>query len=312
MHDHNHEHEGELDRNPSINKISEVGAMSFKALQKAKSMIKPGVKLLDVAEHVEKYVRDNGFGCAFPLNLSVNNEAAHYTPSLLDEKVFGDKDVVKVDFGASKNGILGDCAATVDLSQNNQKLVECAELALKNAISKVRAGVAVCEIGKVIEDTATSMGFSPIKNLGGHGVEVHDLHATIFIPNYDNNDQDVLEEGQVIAIEPFVTTSRRNLVSESDICEIFGFVGNGSVRSRDARAIQEELFKISSTEPFAARWLSNVVGDKFKLYAGLSDLARAGALERYPILQIPDENAIVAQAEAEVLVQKDGCIILTK
>lgn len=290
--------------------VQEVGAMSYAALIAAREKIKPGAKLIEVATHVEAMLKERGYGAAFPLNLSINAQAAHYTPSLDDQAVFGDNDIVKVDFGAEKNGILGDCALTVDLSGKNQKLVQATIDALQNAISVVKSGIEVTKIGREIERTITSAGFLPIKNLGGHSVETHELHSHVFIPNYDNGDDTKLEEGMVIAIEPFATNGE-GMVKDSDICEIYSFDMEVQVRLKEARLLQEEIKKNYSHEPFAVRWLSAVVPSSFGLYAGIAELVRAGALIRYPTL-IETGKGMVSQAELEVLVEKDGCKILTK
>lgn len=201
--------------------VKEVGRASYEALMKAKAMVKPGVRLLDVADAAEGFLKEKGFGCAFPLNLSINEQAAHYTPSVEDETVFPDNALVKVDFGAAKEGVLGDCALTVDLSGKYGKLVESVDDALKNAIAVVKAGVRVSDIGAEIEKTIEAAGFLPIKNLGGHEVAVHDLHSSTFIPNYDNGDDTVLEEGMTVAIEPFAVDGKKQAVYESDICDIY-------------------------------------------------------------------------------------------
>ena len=291
--------------------IKRVGKTSYEALMSAKSLVKPGVKLLDVANAAEKLLFDNGYTCAFPLNLSVNGEAAHYSPAVADDKVFGEKDIVKVDFGAAKDGILGDCAVTVDLSGENGKLVEATEQALADAIAVVRTGVKVNAIGKVIANAIESRGFMPVENLGGHGVGEHDLHSKVFIPNFDNGDEAALEENDVIAIEPFATSGKKGLVTDSDICEIYGFVGPALVRNPDARRVLDEIMSKYNSEPFAVRWLSNVVPDKFKLYVAVKELWRSGALEPYPML-IGLGGGNISQAEAELLVTKDGCEVLTK
>ncbi len=293
-----------------INLINEVGAMSYKALIKARDMVKVGARLSDVAKHAEGFLKENGYGAAFPLNLSIGMQAAHYTPSVDDETVFGEHDLVKVDFGAEKNGILGDCALTVDLSHNNQKLIEAVNDALQNALSVIKSGVEVRSIGKEIERTILSKGFVPIRNLGGHSVKTHELHSDIFIPNYDNGDETKLEENMTVAIEPFATNGK-GLVTESDICDIYSFDVEVNVRMREARQIQEEIKKSYSHEPFAVRWLSNVVGSRFGLYAGIAELSRNGGLTRHPTL-IEVGKGLVSQAELEVIVEKDSCRILTK
>ncbi len=291
--------------------LKDVGMASYDALMKARERVKVGAKLLDVADFAERALKDAGFGCAFPVNLSVNNEAAHYTPTVGDEKVFGPKDVVKLDFGAEKEGVLGDCATTIDLSGQHGGLVEAAEEALKNAIAMVRAGVEVGKIGAEIERTVVARGFRPITNLGGHGVEVHGLHSGVFIPNFANGDDEMLEEGTVVAIEPFVTDGRRDIVAESDICEIYSLAGEAAVRSPDARAVLGKIMESHPSEPFAVRWMDGTTKSRFSLYAAIAELFRAGALESHPMLYGLGGGTI-AQAEAEVLVAKEGCEVLTR
>lgn len=289
---------------------AEVGAISYKAIAMAKGLVKPGARLLDVANAIEDFVRKSGFGLAFPVNLSVNSEAAHYTPSLDDARVFGDNDLVKVDFGAEREGFLGDCALSVDLSGGNAGLVEGVEDALANAISMVRDGVTSGAIGREIAKAIEAKGGRPIRNLGGHGVERHDLHAGFFIPNHDDGSEDVLKEGMVVAIEPFATDGK-GLVTDSDTCEIFSCMQEAPVRSPSARRLLGEIISKYPHEPFAARWLAGIEPSRFSLYAALQELVRAEALDTHPTL-VEISGGTVAQAEVEVLVEKDGCKVLTK
>ncbi len=308
-HTHNHAHE-EISADEELKIREEVGAFSFKALHKAKDLVKNGAKLIDVAEAVEAYVRENGFDIAFPLNLSIDSEAAHYTPMLSDEKIFNGN-VVKIDFGVGKKGILGDCATTVDLSGNYQKLLDATEAALSDAISCVKAGVPVNQIGKSISEAITSRGFLPIKNLGGHGVRVHDLHSDPFIPNFDNGDTTKLEEGDVIAIEPFATQKGRGMVGNGDVVEIYSVRYPAQTRSSVSRLIMGRIIEKEMVEPFALRWFKDMVKSRFELHAAMRELEKAGAVEPHPML-VELGGGIVSQHEAEVEVEKGGCKVLTK
>jgi len=290
----------------------EVGKISFTAIQKAGEMIKPGMKLIDVADFIESFVVNEGFDIAFPLNLSINNQAAHYTPTLNDDKVFGDKDVVKIDFGATKKGILGDCAVTIDLSGEYSKMLESTELALSNAISIIKPGIKIRDIGIEISKTIEGMGFKPIKNLGGHGVKIHDLHTDPFIPNFDNGDNSELEVGDIIAIEPFATTeSGRGQVTNSDIVEIYSFVFPAPVRSKNSRLLIEKIAKRNEHEPFAVRWFGDILESKFELYAAISELVRVNALDPHPVL-IELNGGIVSQHEKQIVVTETECDVITK
>ncbi len=294
----------------NLSLIKEIGKASEEAMLYAAERVRPGIKLLDVANSTEKFLKDRGFGLAFPINLSINEQAAHYTPTLGDEKTFSEKDIVKVDFGAEKNGLLGDGAITVDLSGKHQKMVEVAERALDNALAMVKHGVSVCDIGKVIAETVEAADFKPVKNLGGHGIGMHDLHAELFIPSYDNGDFTILEEGMVVAIEPFVTAGK-GMVVDSNICEIYSFVGEMPIRMSEARVLLQHIAKNNPTEPFATRWFSDLINSKFRLYAAMAELAKAGAIEPHPTL-VEVSGADVAQAEAQLVVTKEGCDVITR
>ncbi len=291
-------------------KFREAGKASFEALTYAKELVKPGKKLIDTANELEKFMKDKGFGLAFPVNISINENAAHYTPTVNDESVFTNNDLVKIDLGARKDTYLQDCAVTIDLSGKYANFVDTAQKALQEAISSVKAGRKVCEIGAAVEKVVKGAGLKPIENLGGHGISEEDLHADIFIPNYDNGDDTALEEGQVVALEPFITNGMGHVI-EGEHLQIYQKLGNVNARSEDTRRISEFIDKNYSTYPFAVRWLVNAFGSEFKVRRGLNELAALGALESFPVL-VEKGKGIVAQAEASVIVQKDGCEVLTK
>lgn len=292
------------------NVIKEVGKVSYETLQYAKSIVKEGKSLLSTAEEIEKFMKDKGFECAFPVNLSINSWAAHYTPTADDKTVFTAKDIIKVDIGARKGAYLGDCAVTVDLTGKYSKLVEASEEALKSAISLVKAGRKVCEIGAEVEKVSKKFGFNPIKNLGGHGVERGDLHASIFIPNYDNGDETELEEGQVIAIETFLTDGE-GMVTDGDVVQIFQKHGPMGLRDKDSRKVSDFIDKAYSTNPFAMRWLINEFKSEFMVKKAINEMASTGELEIYPVL-MERSGGMVSQAEKEMIVETDSCTILTK
>ena len=290
-----------------------AGALSYKAINFAKGLAKPGAKLIDIAKAVEEFVKENGQTSAFPINLSINEAAAHYTPGFNDAIALDEKSLLKIDYGTKKGTGAGDCAVSVDLTGEYGKLVEASEQALQNALSLVKAGRKVREIGKEIERTIKSFSedFNPIRNLGGHGITETDLHADIFIPNFDNGDETELEEGQIAAIEPFVTTGEGYVV-DGDIVEIFSFMPNGSLpRSQEARDLASYIYSNFSTYPFAMRWIVEHVGSEFKAKKAINELLAAGMLEPFPVL-VERSKGVVAQTEAAFIVEKDSCEVITK
>ncbi len=297
---------------PNINDLKEVGSIGAKAIEYAKTIIKPGSSLIEIANKIENFIKSNNVQLAFPVNLSINEIAAHYTPSINDKTIINGNEVIKIDLGARKGDALSDCAITIDLSNNYQNLIKASEEALNAAISKVKAGISVNEIGREVEEVAKKYNVNPIKNLGGHGIEKGSLHARIFIPNYDNGDDTKLDEGEIIAIETFLTIGKSGFVDETDYVEIYSSLGI-NIRSRRAetRSLYEFINNNFSTYPFATRWLINDENDEFKVKTGISELLRSNALEPYPAL-IEKSNGIVAQTEKTMIVEKDSCMVTTE
>jgi len=284
-----------------FDKYRQAGKILSQVRDDAVGKVVVGASLLDVAEFIENSIRKKGAEPAFPCNISLNDEAAHATPSLNDEAVFGN-DMVKLDIGVHVDGYIADAAVTVDLS-DHPDLVEAAEKALSSAIEVIKAGVSTADISSVIEKTIECYGYKPIMNLSGHGLGRYDAHTPPTIPNRKIIKGVLLKEGDVIAIEPFATDGAGR-ISERGIPEIFMVERVKPVRSPEARELLKELEQYS-TLPFAKRWLSTD-----RLDVGLKLLERAKVLKSFPILR-EDGNGLVSQAEHTVIVEKDGCEVTT-
>ena len=285
----------------------EAGTIAKEVAEKSKSLIRTGASLLETAEKIEEWIKERA-EIAFPVNISVNENASHYTPSIDEKTVFNEKDVVNVDIGVHVNGFVGDIAYTIDLSGEHGKLVEASEKALENAISLVKAGRLTKDIGKAVEETITGYGFKPIRNLSGHGLKAYEVHAEPSIPNVDVDYDEELEEGQIIAIEPFASTGD-GYVKEDRRTEIFSFDKEVLTRNMDARNMLVFINKEYKTLPFAERWLAKNYS-QFKLKVALKELLTRGALMQYPILK-DRPGSLVSQAEVTLLVEKEGCKILS-
>lgn len=149
--------------------------------------------------------------------ISVNEEAAHGIPG---ERVIRAGDVVNVDVSAELNGYFADTGATVvvpPVSSLKARLCEATQLALRNALAEARAGAPVNRIGRAVEQTAAAYDLRIIRNLGGHGVgrSLHEEPKEI-VSYYDRRDTRRLKLGQVIAIEPFLSTSSTLVTEASD------------------------------------------------------------------------------------------------
>ena len=276
-----------------------AGKIAGDALKKGIKNIKEGTRYRDVAENIEKYIRERA-GLSFPVNISVNSIAAHFTPSLRDETVFKRGDVIKLDIGSHIDGYIGDTAKTVEIGTNEYgKLIESAETALEEAIKVVHAGIKIEEISRTIETKINEYGFSPIKNLQGHSLEQYKLHAGISIPNFYVKNDRRLKEGQIIAVEPF-STDGKGIVKDKGLGGIYRLTKKSSLTMQIKNRFNEF--------PFTDRWLYQIYGEKtpFKL----SFFMKRKLIAPYFILA-EVKKGIVAQAEHTLLITKDGCEVLT-
>jgi methionyl aminopeptidase len=280
-----------------------AGQIAAKALNFGKGLVKPGAKLLDVAEQIEKKIEDLGGFPAFPVNIGMNDIAAHYTPAKNEETVFSDQ-IVKLDVGAHVNGAIGDTACTVDLSGKYSDLVKASEEALEAAIKIIKEGAMLGEIGASIQNAIKARGFLPIVNLSGHGLEPYETHVYPTIPNIDTGDDTELSEDDIIAIEPFATNGQ-GAIKESHHAEIFSIVSERNVRSSYARDVLREALVFEGM-PFAKRWI------KAKgVELGMRELVRNKIAKEYPPL--PEAGGgMISQAEHTLIVEKKGCLVLTK
>ncbi len=163
--------------------------------------------------------------------ISVNEEAAHGVPG---DRVLKAGDVLNVDVSAERDGYFADTGGTTVIppgSAQKTRLCHATREALSNALRAARAGRPIRDVGAVIEKTARFYGFRVIENLCGHGVGRSLHEAPEYIPGYfDPSDARVLQEGMVIAIEPFLSTKSRRVTEADDGWTLVGAPGNLSAQ----------------------------------------------------------------------------------
>jgi len=288
----------------TVEKHREAGEILTTVMAESRDLVEPGASHLEVAEYAEERIVELGGKPAFPVNISIDEEASHATPEADDETVFGEEDMVCLDIGIHVDGYIADAATTIDFSGTDE-LVEAAEQALEAAVEEVAAGVEVGVIGQAIEDVIDGYGYTPILNLSGHGVENFDAHTGPTIPNRGVERSSELEAGQVVAIEPFATDGSGK-VGEGTHEQIFELQEERSVRDRAARQALEQITSEFDGLPFAARWL-----DTPRPTMALRRLKADGAIKGYPVLK-EEQGTLVSQAEHSLIVTEDGCELLTE
>jgi len=289
-------------------KIIKAGQIAKELKEYAKSFIKSGVPLLEIAEKIENKMYELGGKPAFPTNLSINEIAAHYTPSYDDENLA--HGLLKIDLGVQIDGWISDTAFSLDLddSKENKELIETAESALKVAQEKISTNVSTNEIGQEIQDTIEKKGFTPVINLSGHQIEQYDLHAGLSIPNINDKKNYLLEPG-LYAIEPFVTlSSGSGKVYDARPSGIYILQDEKNIRNPIARQILNHIIEEYKTLPFCSRWIIKKFGKK-ALFS-LKQLENNGNIHHFDQL-IESSGSKVAQAENTILLISEKEKIIT-
>lgn len=279
--------------------LIKAGEIARKAREYAKEICKENVKFIEVTDKIEKKIVDFGGKPAFPVDISVNHLAAHDSPMVNDERVFVKGDVVKLDLGVHVNGHVTDTAITVEVGTNNyKKLIEASSKALDEACKIIEPGIELRKIGRVVQDTITSYGYSPIRNLSGHGLGIYEVHTGLTIPNFDNNDKTKLVKDFVCAIEPFATTGVGS-VDEGKLSGIYAVINPKNVRDMFARKVLQFAIENYKKLPFSIRWIHKEFSNRGLM--ALRILEKEGVLHQYRILP-ETSKGIVSQKEHTVKV----------
>ena len=188
-------------------------------------MAKPGMTTLELDEmgksHLEKFGAKSapkvtynfpGYTC-----ISVNEAIAHGIPG---PYIIKEGDLINIDVSAELDGYYADTGGSFvvgNASPLQKKVMKATREALSAAISVATAGAPLNLIGKAIETVARKYDLKIILDLGSHGVgrALHEEPGFI-APYFDRSDRRILHEGQVITIEPFLSSKSNHVEEASD------------------------------------------------------------------------------------------------
>lgn len=205
--------------------LRQIGRVVARCLQHMQSKLEPGITTGELDALGGKFLELHGARSApkmtynFPgfTCISVNEEAAHGIPG---SKILKAGDLVNIDVSAERDGYFADTGGSAIIPPEKKihlRICAVAKQALENAMIEARAGAKLNRIGYAIEAEAIRNGLTVIENLGSHGVGRALHEEPGFIAGYyDDKDKRVLKEGQVITIEPFISTGAREVHENGD------------------------------------------------------------------------------------------------
>ena len=269
-----------------------------------------GSTLAEICDYVESEIIKRGAKCAFPVNTSLNEVAAHYTAEPNDPKTVSDSDLVKIDLGAQINGYIADTAVTVNYDPQYDSLVQAAENALQAAMSMIKVGVKSKDVGRKIQNTIMDMGFKPIANLSGHSLDQYTIHAGKTVPNMWTIGSFSFSENEAFACEPFVTTKNAlGFVRNGKIKNIFALASRKMTKDDEADKLLEYIWNNFNMLPFALRWIVKEWEEK-EARKLLDFLIKKKVVKAYAIL-VEANGKTVAQAEHTFIPTQTGVTVTT-
>jgi methionyl aminopeptidase len=288
------------------------GAIAAKKI--ARKLVQPGKSFLEIANQCEAEIVKNECSLSFPINMSLNEIAAHYSPPIDDQTIVPDKGLLKIDIGAHYNGYIADSAFTINIDEDPklQNHVEAAKEGLDAAIQLFNPAIKLYELGEVIAKKIINRGLKPITDLGGHELKQYNLHAGPFIPNHrDTTHNQILKAGDAYACEPFAT-SGIGKVMHGKYSYIFRFVK--IVKKNMSYEHLNYMNKIRSHFKqlhFSPRWIeNNNLIPKNKIQRTIDSFVGKRILDKYPIL-LEKAREPVAQEEHTIVLDMDGNRIVT-
>ena len=238
------------DQRIGIQKASDAVAIT---LRKMREFARPGISTKELDEYGGQLLAQMGARSAPQLTygfpgytcISVNEEAAHGIPSA--SKILAEGDLVNVDVSAELNGYWADNGGSFVLGEDvhgHGRLVAASKDILRKAISNIKSGMRISELGRLIETEAKKQGYTVIKNLTGHGIGRSLHEAPHEIANYCNRfNRDRFKKNSVVAVETFISTRSTIANSQPDGWTLVGNKG-GFV------AQHEHTIMVTDGEPF--------------------------------------------------------------
>ena len=196
-----------------IERMRTAGKVAAEILRLGGERIEPGLATDELDEYVHAlHVERNAYPSPlnyheYPKSLctSVNEVICHGIP---DTRALQDGDIVNLDVTSYVDGVHGDTNATFlvgDVDDESRTLVRVTEECTWLGIEAVAPGRPLSDIGRAIEDHATSHHYGVVKAFIGHGIG-EQFHGDIQVLHYyDPRSSLIMRPGMTFTVEPMIS-----------------------------------------------------------------------------------------------------------
>ena len=267
-------------------------------------------------------------GIAFPTGISLNNVAAHYTPTKNDSHTIKSNDVIKIDYGVHNDGYIIDSAFTINLNNEYEVLLNASKDAIESVIKNIGVDSRFQELSTIIEEVVSSYEYNdngtlkPVKiidNLYGHNIKQWNIHAGKFLyPRKKENDVQIVEDGEIMAIEVFTSNGDGITVMDENVHNFSHYNLKSEFMERPIPLFKNKKINILTnvikdnfkTLPFCPRYINNN-HKQYETYASITSLQQlfsSGIINSYPPLVETDATSKIAQFEHTIYIGENSKI----
>lgn len=341
-----------------INNYYKAGDIHKEVKKLVLEKIEPNMKLIDLAKYIEGVIKEKTEfnsseplkgGVAFPVGLSINECAAHWTPNPMENRVLKSSDLIKIDYGVHLDGCIADSAFTFSFDKKFDEFIGICEEATNEGIKYCGDDAILGEIGGIIEEFIESKEveidgklcpLKSVRDLTGHRIMPYNIHGNKTIPNFGCTYPERMKQGEIYALETYPSTGTGKTEYDMECShyginidllvkeyrELEGIDKNGNLTSYamkngegrienpirlDSREnyLWKKIIEMRQTLPFCKRWLKEEKIDKYQV--PLMNLVKKQRLLVYPPLN-DIKGSYVGQFEHTFLVTEKGKVdILT-
>jgi methionyl aminopeptidase len=286
----------------------EAGRIHYEVCQKARSIVKPGAKYIEIARQIEAWIQESGASLAFPVNLQVNN-LVHYSPIPDDPLTILEDDLIKVDVGVHVNGYVADGAFTLTFDPSYQDMVDFTRKTLAYALKDLKPGMPLSEIGRKLDECMKDSKYKIIRNLMGHQLNHYHLHSHKSVLVYENKEnKNKMEVGDAFAVEIFITDGEGWIRSAPEVTIYSVDNPNAPVRNPRVKKLLKTIWGKRKSFPFSERYvIEHLKFSKVDFYL----LLKTNALHQYQIL-IEKPGSKIAQFEDVIYIDENEVILTTQ
>ena len=207
-----------------IELMARAGEVVAGVLALAEERVEPGMTMIELDRILEEYIRAHGGvptskgykGFPAATCISPNAMIVHGIPDAYQAR---EGDIVSVDVGVTKDGLIADSAATFgvgEIDPEARRLLDVCKAALEAGIEAAQLGASVGDISAAVQTVTEEAGFSVVRSLVGHGVG-RSYHEDPQVPNFVTTYRGPeLREGMTIAIEPMITAGAPEVYVHDD------------------------------------------------------------------------------------------------